>query len=218
MAKKQSPKQAFTTYLAPLPRAEVRAKPGFPRPSPLLRSQPPSASPWVLHGARQAPGGAKLRSAGSCPQASGGRCSGDRASQGRFPAQVEPAPGSPWFLSLSSRLPRPKCWGQQNAVSFQPVSKTPFRENAPVKFYFPSQSHLPRSQELRPGEIKYPIILLGTTEGRGGEGGTSQNLRLGRLSSANSAWRLGRPARPAVTSARDSGRLTARVRGPPVST
>lgn len=55
LAKKQSPKQAFATYLAPLPRAEVRAKPGFPRPSPFPRSQPPSASPWVLHGARQAP-------------------------------------------------------------------------------------------------------------------------------------------------------------------
>lgn len=56
-------------------------------------------------------------------------------------------------------------------MSFQPVSKTSFRENAPVKLYFPLQNHLPRSQELRPGEIKYPIILLGT-EGRGGEGGT----------------------------------------------
>lgn len=55
--------------------------------------------------------------------------------------------------------------------SSQPVSKTPFRENAPVMFYFPLRNHLPRSQELRPGEIKYPIILLGT-EGRGGEGGT----------------------------------------------
>lgn len=54
MAKKQSPKHAFTTYLTPVPRAEVKTKPGFPRPSPLPRSQPPSASPWVLHGARQA--------------------------------------------------------------------------------------------------------------------------------------------------------------------
>lgn len=43
-----------TIYLVPLPRAEVRAKPGFPRPSPLPRSQPPSARLWVLHGARQA--------------------------------------------------------------------------------------------------------------------------------------------------------------------
>lgn len=32
-------------------------------------------------------------------------------------------------------------------------------------------NHLPRCQELRPGEIKYPIILLGRA-GRGGEAGT----------------------------------------------
>lgn len=54
LAKKQSPKQALATYLAPLPRAEVRATPGFPRSSPLPRSQPPSARPWVFDGARQA--------------------------------------------------------------------------------------------------------------------------------------------------------------------
>lgn len=86
---------------------------------------------------------------------------------------MEPAAGSPRLLSLSSRLTRLKCWGTaKRGVFFSPSQKTPFRgENAPVKFYFPLQNHLPRSQELRAGEIKYPIILQGT-EGRGGEGGT----------------------------------------------
>lgn len=123
-----------------------------------------------------------------------------------------PAP----FAQLQAQ--RLKCWRQQNAVSFQPVSKTPFRgENGPVKFYFPLQNHLPRSQELRPGEIKYPIILLGT-EGRGGEGGTLTKPSPRSPVLSTECLEPGEASEPAVTSARDSGQLTARVRGRPVST
>lgn len=166
MAKKQSPKHAFTTYLTPVPRVEVTTKPGFPRPSPLPRSQPPSASPWVLHGARQAR--AVLSSGAPGPVL---RLQALDAPGIRRPEAASLPRWSPRLALLGSFRSAPGSQSLSVETIFSACLKTPFRENAPVMFYFPLRNHLPRSQELRPGEIKYPIILLGT-EGRGGEGGT----------------------------------------------
>lgn len=91
----------------------------------------------------------------------------EAASQPRWSSRAAPRGSSRTQLRAS----RAEVLGTAKHDFFSARLKTPFRENAPVKFYFPLQNHLPRCQELRPGEIKYPIILLGT-EGRGGEGGT----------------------------------------------
>lgn len=59
---------------------------------------------------------------------------------------------------------------EKNTVSFQPVSE-PLLEKMLLSSFISRANHLPRCQELRPGEIKYPIILSGRA-GRGGEAGT----------------------------------------------
>lgn len=165
MAKKQSPKHAFVTYLTPSPGQGT--KPGFPRPSPLPRSQPPSASPWVLHGARQAR--AVLSSGAPGPVL---RLQALDAPGIRRPEAASLSRWSARLALLGSFRSAPGSQSLSVGTVFSARLKKPLFEKMLLSCFISRlPNHLPRSQELRPREIKYPIILLGT-EGRGGEGGT----------------------------------------------
>lgn len=151
--------------------------------------------------ANQPPSRANFARAGSWPRAAGGarpsRASQrpEAASRPRRRPEAAQAPGfgcsgpqrGPVYPARSL-LPRislhPSARGSANGSIgrekhgfFSARLRTPFRENAPVKFYFPLQTTFPCCQELRPGEIKYPILLLGS-EGRGREGDTRTKYSL----------------------------------------
>lgn len=105
---------------------------------------------------------------------------------------------------LGPGLRKRKYLVEKNTVSFQPVSE-PLLEKMLLSSFISRANHLPRCQELRPGEIKYPIILLGRA-GRGGEAGTRTKHS---FESACPHQRLERPAkarsRATVTSACSCG-------------
>lgn len=138
LAKKQSPKQAFATYLAPLPRTEVRAKPGFPRPSPLSRSQPPSASHWVLHGARQA---RAVLSSGAPGSVLVLRLQAANARGTARPEAVSLSRWSPRLALLGSFPSAPGSQGlsvgDSNSSVFSARLKNPFSRKCSCQFLFP---------------------------------------------------------------------------------
>lgn len=83
-------------------------------------------------------------------------------------------------LALSSLgchpTPRPgaqkaEVFGREKTRFLFSPSSEPLLEKMLLSSFISRANHLPRCQELRPGEIKYPIILLGRA-GRGGEAGT----------------------------------------------
>lgn len=151
-----------------------------------------SAGPLPVPASRsgvRAPGCGRRWASGRAEPQRRGAQRGPRLLPGPGPGGDPGLPGAPGFGStprscvpsslsapsdvtppLGPGLRKRKYLVEKNTVSFQPVSG-PLLEKMLLSSFISRANHLPCCQELRPGEIKHPIILLGRA-GRGGEAGT----------------------------------------------